>query len=156
MIPKLESAIIVMTAVILKTSTSTDISAHLAVNISPDKSDEMRIMTQMIPIVTRALAIAIIDCFLAEDMEDISVLLFISMVPKRSITGYAEDLPFDLRNVVMTAAAKWLGEQGDEARQAFDRMAEKCRKQWQDTQEVQAVLQDCREVIDKINDEEQW
>ena len=46
------------------------------------------------------------------------------------------------------------GEQGNEAKQAFDRTVEKCRKQWQDTQEVQAVLQDCREVIDEVNSEE--
>ena len=66
---------------------------------------------------------------------------------------YADAFPFDTRNIIMTAAAKWLGEQGDEARQAFDRTVEKCRKQWQDTLEMQAVLQDCREVIDEINDE---
>ena len=66
---------------------------------------------------------------------------------------YADAFPFDPRNIIMTAAAKWLGEQGDEARQAFDRTVEKCRKQWQDTLEMQAVLQDCREVIDEINDE---
>ena len=63
-------------------------------------------------------------------------------------------LPFDLLNIIMTAAAKWLGEQPDGAKQAFDRTVEKCRKQWLDTQDVQAILQDCREVIDKMNDNE--
>ena len=64
---------------------------------------------------------------------------------------YADAFPFDTRNIIMTAAAKWLGEQGDEARQAFDATVEKCRKQWQDTLEMQAVLEDCREVIDEVN-----
>ena len=67
---------------------------------------------------------------------------------------YSEELPFDLRNVVMTAAAKYLAEHGDATKQAFDRTVEKCRKQWQDTMEVKAVIDDCREVIDEINSEE--
>ena len=67
---------------------------------------------------------------------------------------YSEELPFDLRNVVMTAAAKWLAEQGDEAKQAFDRTVERCREQWLQTQEVKAVIDDCRQVIDEINSEE--
>jgi hypothetical protein len=67
---------------------------------------------------------------------------------------YSEQLPFDLRNIIMTAAAKWLGEQPDTAKQAFDRTVEKCRKQWQDTQELQAAIDDCRAVIDEINIED--
>jgi hypothetical protein len=67
---------------------------------------------------------------------------------------YADAFPFDMRNIIMTAAAKWLGEQGDEARQAFDRTVEKCRKQWEQTQEVVAVIDDCRQVIDEINSED--
>ena len=62
-------------------------------------------------------------------------------------------LPFSLTNIVMTAAAKYLAEQGDEARQAFDRTVAKCRKQWEQTQEVVAVIDDCRQVIDEINSE---
>jgi hypothetical protein len=54
----------------------------------------------------------------------------------------------------MTAAAKWLGEQPEAAKEAFDRTVEKCRKQWHDTMEVQAVIDDCRQVIDEINSEE--
>jgi hypothetical protein len=54
----------------------------------------------------------------------------------------------------MTSAAKYLAEQGDEARQAFDRTVEKCRKQWEQTQEVVAVIDDCRQVIDEINSED--
>lgn len=65
---------------------------------------------------------------------------------------YSEMLPFDLRNAVMTAAAKWLAEEGDTARQAFDRTVERCRKQWEQTQEVQAVIDDCRQVIDEWNE----
>ena len=67
---------------------------------------------------------------------------------------YADAFPFDTRNIIMTAAAKWLGEQGDEARQAFDATVEKCRKQWEQTQEVVAVQDDCRQVIDEINSED--
>ena len=66
---------------------------------------------------------------------------------------YSDKLPFDLRNAVMTAAAKYLGEQGDVAIQAFGRLVERCRKQWQQTQEVKAVIEDCRQVIDEINQE---
>lgn len=64
-------------------------------------------------------------------------------------------LPFSLTNIIMTAAAKYLAEHGDEARQAFDRTVEKCRKQWEQTQEVVAVIDDCRQVIDEINSNEQ-
>ena len=64
---------------------------------------------------------------------------------------YSDKLPFDLRNAVMTAAAKYLGEQGDTAIQAFGRTVEKCRRQWQDTQELKAVIDDCRQVIDEYN-----
>lgn len=67
---------------------------------------------------------------------------------------YSELQPFDLRNVVMTAAAKWLAEQPDEAKLAFDRTVEKCRQQWIQTQGVKAVIDDCREVIDEINSED--
>ena len=66
---------------------------------------------------------------------------------------YSEMLPFDLRNAVMTAAAKYLAEQGDEARQAFDRTVEKCRKQWEQAQEVAAVIDDCRQVIDALDEQ---
>jgi hypothetical protein len=31
---------------------------------------------------------------------------------------------------------------------------EKCRKQWEQTQEVVAVIDDCRQVIDEINSED--
>lgn len=65
---------------------------------------------------------------------------------------YSELMPFDLRNVVMTAAAKYLAEQGDVAKQAFDRTVERCREQWLQTQEVQAVIDDCRQVIDEFNE----
>lgn len=68
---------------------------------------------------------------------------------------YSELLSFDLRNIVMTAAAKYLGEQDDEAKQAFDRTVERCRQQWQDTQEVKAVIDDCREVIDEYNKDQE-
>lgn len=67
---------------------------------------------------------------------------------------YDSALPFSLTNIIMTAAAKYLAEQGDEARQAFDRTVEKCRKQWKQTQEVVAVIDDCRQVIDEINSED--
>jgi hypothetical protein len=30
---------------------------------------------------------------------------------------------------------------------------EKCRKQWHDTMEVQAVIDDCRAVIEEVNSE---
>ena len=53
-------------------------------------------------------------------------------------------LPFSLTNIIMTSAA----------RQAFDRTVEKCRKQWEQTQEVVAVIDDCRQVIDEINSED--
>ena len=66
---------------------------------------------------------------------------------------YAESLSFDIRNIVMTAAAKWLGEQPQEAKAAFDRTYERCRRQWQQTQEVKAVIEDCRQVIDEYNKE---
>ena len=66
-----------------------------------------------------------------------------------------ESLPFSLTNIIMTAAAKYLAEQGNEARQAFDRTVEKCRKQWEQAQEVAAVIDDCRQVIDEINSNEQ-
>jgi len=65
-----------------------------------------------------------------------------------------ESLPFSLTNIIMTSAAKYLAEQGDEARQAFDRTVEKCRKQWQQAQEVVAVIDDCRQVIDEISSNE--
>lgn len=68
---------------------------------------------------------------------------------------HAELMPFDIRNIVMTAAAKWLGEQGDKAKEAFDRTVERCAKQWRDTQELQAVIEDCRQVIDEYEREEQ-
>jgi TRAP-type C4-dicarboxylate transport system substrate-binding protein len=64
-----------------------------------------------------------------------------------------DQLPCDLRNIVMTAAAKWLGEQPEAAKEAFDRTVAKCRKQWEQTQEVVAVIDDCRQVIDEINSE---
>jgi len=64
-----------------------------------------------------------------------------------------DQLPCDLRNIVMTAAAKWLGEQPEAAKEAFDRTVEKCRKQWHDTMEVQAVIDDCRAVIEEVNSE---
>lgn len=67
---------------------------------------------------------------------------------------YSDALSFDLRNVVMNAAAKFLAEHGDEAKAAFDRTYEKCRKQWIQTQEVRAVIEDCRQVIDEINSQE--
>lgn len=67
---------------------------------------------------------------------------------------YDSSLPFSLTNIIMTSAAKYLAEQGDEARQAFDRTVEKCRKQWEQTQEVVAVIDDCRQVIDEINSED--
>lgn len=67
---------------------------------------------------------------------------------------YDASLPFSLTNIIMTSAAKYLAEQGDEARQAFDRTVEKCRKQWEQAQEVAAVIDDCRQVIDEINSEE--
>ena len=62
-----------------------------------------------------------------------------------------ESLPFSLTNIIMTAAAKYLAEQGDKAQQAFDSTVEKCRRQWRDTEEMKAVLQDCRQVIDEYN-----
>lgn len=65
-----------------------------------------------------------------------------------------ESMPFSLTNIIMTSAAKYLAEQGDEARQAFDRTVEKCRKQWEQAQEVAAVIDDCCQVIDEINSEE--
>jgi len=66
-----------------------------------------------------------------------------------------ESLPFSLTNIIMTAAARYLAEQGEAARQAFDRTVEKCRKQWEQAQEVAAVIDDCRQVIDEINSNEQ-
>ena len=68
---------------------------------------------------------------------------------------HSDVLPFDLRNIIMTAAAKWLGEQPEEAKAAFDQTVEKCRLQWIDTQQIQALLQDCQEVIDETNNNEQ-
>jgi hypothetical protein len=62
-------------------------------------------------------------------------------------------LPFSLTNIIMTAAAKYMGEQGNEARQAFDRTVEKCRKQWEQTQEVAAVIDNCRQVIDALDEQ---
>lgn len=67
---------------------------------------------------------------------------------------YSEAMPCDIRGIVMNAAARWLAEQPDEAKQAFDRTVEKCRKQWRDALEMEAVLRDCREVIDEINSED--
>ena len=64
---------------------------------------------------------------------------------------YNEQLPFDLRNIIMTAAAKYLAEQPDEAKQAFDRTVEKCRSQWRDTKEMEALIADGRAVIDELN-----
>lgn len=62
----------------------------------------------------------------------------------------ADILPVDLRNIIMTAAAKWLAEQPIEAQQAFDRTVDKCRKCWDDVQQLQAVIDDARQVIDEI------
>lgn len=67
---------------------------------------------------------------------------------------YSELMPFDIRTIVMTAAAKWLGEQTEEAKSIFDRNVERCRQQWQHTQEVAAIIEDCRQVIDEINAED--
>jgi hypothetical protein len=53
----------------------------------------------------------------------------------------------------MTAAAKWLGEQPEAAKEAFDRTVDKCRKQWEQTQEVVAVIDDCRQVIDALDEQ---
>ena len=64
-----------------------------------------------------------------------------------------DQLPCDLRNIVMTAAAKWLGEQPEAAKEAFDRTVAKCRKQWEQTQEVVAVIDDCRQVIDALDEQ---
>lgn len=63
----------------------------------------------------------------------------------------SELLPLNLTNIVMTAAAKWLAEQPEAAKAAFDSTVEKCRRQWRDTEEMKAVLQDCRQVIDEYN-----
>ena len=65
-----------------------------------------------------------------------------------------DQLPCDLRNIVMTSAAKYMAEHGEAAKQAFDRTVEKCRKQWEQAQEVAAVIDDCRQVIDEIKSEE--
>jgi hypothetical protein len=62
-----------------------------------------------------------------------------------------EQLPLNLTNIVMTAAVKWLAEQPEAAKLAFDRTVEKARRQWRDTEEMKAVLQDCRQVIDEYN-----
>lgn len=68
---------------------------------------------------------------------------------------YSHLMPFDIRNIVMTAAAKYLGELDDDtAKAAFDRTVERCRKQWRETQEVADVIEDCRQVIDEINSQE--
>ena len=66
---------------------------------------------------------------------------------------YSNSLCFDLRSVVMNAAARYLAEQGDKAKAAFDRTYDKCRQRWIDTQEMQAVINDCLEVIDEYNRE---
>lgn len=66
---------------------------------------------------------------------------------------YSDSLCFDLRSVVMNAAARYLAEQGDEAKAAFDRTYQRNRQLWIQTQEMQAVIEDCREVIDEYNKE---
>lgn len=63
---------------------------------------------------------------------------------------YDSQLPFSLMNIVMTSAAKFLAEQPQEATEAFLRTVEKCRKRW----EVQDVIQDCRELIDELNEQD--
>lgn len=62
---------------------------------------------------------------------------------------YDSQLPFSLMNIIMTSAAKFLAEQPEEATQAFLRTVEKCRKNWSDVQQIKAVIDDCRQVIDE-------
>lgn len=67
---------------------------------------------------------------------------------------YSEQFPFDIRGIITAATAKWLAEQSDETRQAFDRLVERCKTILRCSQELKAVIDDCRSAIDEVNGEE--